>query len=149
MEQTDALKRIDMPNENKENRYVNYENKLKPMLDFENEELKSLYFQHEPQLLAMAEKEAWDYLVRFGAWDFEPGESFPCGKVLTGEWYIGTISLEDDEQIYGSIEMRFTAYYQSPTARMPVDDYLGMDCFFYYDSEIGTFIFDCFNTSAI
>ena len=61
MKQTDSLKRIDMPNENKENRYVNYENKLKPMLDFENEELKSLYFQHEQQLLAMAEKEAWDY----------------------------------------------------------------------------------------
>lgn len=57
--------------------------------------------------------------------------------------------MEDDEQIYGSIEIRFTAYYQSPTARMPVDDYLGMDCFFYYDSEIDAFIFDCFNTSAI
>ena len=68
MKQTDSLKRIDMPNENKENRYVNYENKLKPMLDFENEELKSLYFQHEQQLLAMAEKEAWDYLVDFVAW---------------------------------------------------------------------------------
>ena len=57
--------------------------------------------------------------------------------------------MEDDEQIYGLIEMRFTAYYQSPTTRMPVDDYLGMDCFFYYDSEIDAFIFDCFNTSAI
>ena len=83
MKQTDRLKRIEMSNENSANEYVNYENKLKPMLDFENEELKSLYFQHEPQLLAMAEKEAWNYLVRFGAWDFEPGESFPCGKVLT------------------------------------------------------------------
>ena len=119
------------------------------MLDFETEELKSLYLRHELSLLKMAEKEAWDYLVRFGAWNFEPGESFPCGKVLTGEWYIGTISLEDDEQIYGSIEMRFTAYYQSPTARMPVDDYLGMDFFFYYDPETDTFIFDCFNTSSI
>ena len=43
----------------------------------------------------------------------------------TGEWYIGTISLEDDEQIYGSIEMRFTAYYQSPTARSYVLLYTG------------------------
>ena len=65
MKQTDRLKRIEMSNENSANEYVNYENKLKPMLDFENEELKSLYFQHEPQLLAMAEKEAWNYLVRF------------------------------------------------------------------------------------
>lgn len=69
-----------MPNENKDNDYVNYENKLNPMLDFGNEELKSLYFQHESQLLAMAEKEARNYLVRFGAWNIELGESFPCGK---------------------------------------------------------------------
>jgi len=98
----------------------------------------------------MAEKEAWDYLVRFGAWDFEPHESFPCGKVLTGEWYIGTIYLDDDdEQISGYIEMRFTAYYQAPTVRMPIDDYLGMDCWFYYNQETETFEFDCFNTDAI
>ncbi len=38
------------------------------MHDFESEELKTLYFQREPQLLAMAEKEAWDYLVDFVAW---------------------------------------------------------------------------------
>ena len=73
MKQTDSLKRLEMPNENKNNEYVNYENKLKPMLDFETEELKSLYLRHELSLLKMAEKEAWDYLVRFGAWNFEPG----------------------------------------------------------------------------
>ena len=149
MKQTETLKRIEMPNENKNNEYVNYRNKLKPRLEFESEELKSLYLRHESQLLAMAEKEAWDYLVSFGAWDFEPGESFPCGKVLTGEWYIGTIFMENDEQIYGSIEMRFTAYYQPPLARMPVDDYLGMDCCFYYDPKTDTFIFDGFNTASI
>lgn len=149
MQQTDILKRLEMPNENKNNNYVNYRNQLKPMLNFKTEELKSLYLQHESQLLIMAEKEAMDYLVDFGAWDFEPGESFPCGKVLTGEWYIGTISLEEEEkQIYGSIEMRFTAY-QPSTTQMPVDDYLGMEFCFYYDSEINSFVFDAFNTSSI
>ena len=88
MKQTDSLKRLEMPNENKNNEYVNYENKLKPMLDFETEELKSLYLRHELSLLKMAEKEAWDYLVRFGAWNFEPGESFPCGKVQIGRAHV-------------------------------------------------------------
>lgn len=149
MKQTDILKRIEMPNKNKNNEYPNYRNKLQPKLDFESKKLKSLYLRHESRLLAMAEKEALEYLVNFGAWDFEPGESFPCGEKLTGEWYIDTIFLEDYQQIYGSIMMRFTAYYPPPTARMPVDDYLGMECCFHYDPKTDAFVFEGFNTSAI
>jgi len=146
--QTDSLKQIEMLNENESNDYVNYKNKLKPKLNFENEELKTLYFQHKSELLAMAEKEALKYLMDFGAWDYEPEEMFPSGKVLTGEWYIGSISMKDNKTIRGSIEMRFTAYYDTPSTAQ-IDDYLGMECWFDYDPETQTFMFDCFDTSVI
>ena len=72
----------------------------------------------------------------------------PSGKVLTGEWYIGSISMKDNKTIRGSIEMRFTAYYDTPSTAQ-IDDYLGMECWFDYDPETQTFMFDCFDTSVI
>ena len=99
----------------------------------------------------MAEKEAYNYLVDFGAWDFEPEECFPCGKILTGKWYIGTIFLflDNNKQIRGSIEMRFTLYDKSSTVSVIANDYLGMKCWFHYYTKTKTFIFDCSDTSVI
>ena len=51
MKQTDALKRIEMPNPNTKNGHVCYKNKLQPEFDFESEELKAVYQQHEAELL--------------------------------------------------------------------------------------------------
>ncbi|MCI9557944.1 hypothetical protein D3Z58_25345 [Clostridiaceae bacterium] len=150
MKQTDALKRIEMPNPNTKNGHVCYKNKLQPEFDFESEELKAVYQQHEAELLSVAEKEAWDYLLDVGAWDSEPGEDFPCGKEMTGEWYVGRVTLKSlKNQIYGSIDMRFLGYYSAPTVRSPIDDYLGMEYTFYYEPNTDTFEFDGFNTSAI
>lgn len=64
-------------------------NKLQPEFDFESEELKAVYQQHEAELLSVAEKEARDYMLDVWAWDSKPGEDFPCGKEMTGEWYVG------------------------------------------------------------
>jgi len=47
MKQADSLKRIEMPNENENNEYVDYTNQLKPQFDCESEYLKVLYFRHE------------------------------------------------------------------------------------------------------
>lgn len=139
-----------MPNPNTNNGHVCYENKLQPEFDFESEELKAVYERHEAELLSMAEKEAWDYLLDVGAWASEPGEDFPCGKEMTGEWYVGRVMLKSlENQIYGHIYMRFLGYYPAPTVRSPIDDYLGMEYTFYYDPKTDTFEFDGFNTDTI
>ena len=150
MKQTDVLKRIDMPNPNTNQEYACYQNKLQPEYTFESEELKAVYQRHEAGLLSAAEKEAWDYLLDCGAWDSEPGEDFPCAAEMTGEWYVGQVGIKNlNNRIYGYIYMRFLGYYPSPTVRLPIDDYLGMEYTFYYNPETDTFEFDGFNTDAI
>ena len=150
MEQTDVLKRIEMPNPNTDNEHACYDNKLQPEFNFESEELKAVYERHEAELLSAAEKEAWDYLLDVGAWISEPGEDFPCGEELTGEWYVGQVGLRSLKNgIYGYIYMRFLGYYPAPSVRSPIDDYLGMEYTFYYDPKTDTFEFDGFNTDAI
>ena len=150
MEQTDGLKRIEMPNPNVNNEYISYEDQMQPKLDFETEELRAIYQRHEAELLSTAEKEAWDYLLDVGAWSSDPGEDFPCAKEMTGEWYVGCVVLKTlKNRIYGSIDMCFLGYYPQPCARPPIDDYLGMEYTFFYDPETDTFEFDGFNTDAI
>lgn len=150
MKETDTLKRLEMPNANTNNEYTRYEKRMQPRLEIETDELKAFYQQHEAEILAMIEKEAWNYLVNFGAWDIEPGESFPCAAEMTGEWYVGDISLaEENGQINGVIYMRFLGHYPEGCARPESDDYLGMEAYFDYDQIEHTFIFDSFNTDAI
>lgn len=150
MKQADGLRRIELPNPNKNREHVCYRNQLQPEYEFEPEELKSVYQRHEAELLATAEQEAWGYLLDCGAWDSGPGEDFPCAAEMTGEWYVGRAGLKRlNDRIYGSIYMRFLGHYPPPTVRLPVDDYLGMDYTFYYDPETDTFEFDGFNTDAI
>lgn len=150
MKRTDTLKRLEMLNANLNNEYVRYEKRMCPRINFETDELRSFYQQRETEILSMVEKEAWDYLVNFGAWDTTPGESFPCATEMTGEWYIGEISLEEsNEQISGVIYMQFLGHYPKGCARAEIDDYLGMEAYFYYDQVNDRFIFDCFNTDAI
>lgn len=150
MKQTDSLKRIEMPNPNINNEYVCYEDKMQPKFDFESEEVKAVYQRHEAELLSMAEKAAWDYLLDVETWDAEPDEDFPCGEELTGEWYVGRVVLkEQNNRIYGHIDMRFLGHYPASSVRSPIDDYLGMEYTFYYDSKTDTFEFDGFNTDSI
>lgn len=149
MRPTDPLRRLEMPNENVRNEYVFYEMRMQPRMEIETPELEALYRRHEAELLEMAEREARKYLESVGAWDCEPGEAFPCGAEMTGEWYVGSVFLDSEPQVGGYLEMRFTASYPPPTARPPVDDYLEMDCWFFYRAEEDRFVFDCFNTAAI
>ena len=98
----------------------------------------------------MAEKAAGKYLLDSWAWTAEPDEDFPFAEEMTGEWYVGRVTLKSlKNQIYGSIDMRFFGYYSAPTVRSPIDDYLGMEYTFYYEPNTDTFEFDGFNTSAI
>lgn len=149
MKQTDKLKRIEMPNVNEKNEYICYEKRMQPKVTFETKRLKALYQRHETELLAMAEREAYNYLVEFGAWDILPEEGFPCGEEMTGEWYVAEVYLEKDEEIRGSIYMHFLGHYAPPTARNIIDDYLGMDFMFHYDSKTKAFVFESFNTASI
>lgn len=150
MKRSDTLKRLEMPNANVNNEYISYEKRMYPRTYFETAELRSFYLQRETEILTMIEKEAWDYLVDFGAWDVEPGESFPCADEMTGEWYAADISFHNSgDQISGVIYMHFLGYYPPGCARTEIDDYLGMEAYFEYDQNLDMFAFDCFNTDAI
>ncbi len=131
-----------MPNPNINNEHVCYKNRLQPELDFESEKLKAVYQRHKAELLSAAEKAAWDYLLDVEAWDTDPDEDFPCGEEMTGEWYVGRVVLKRrNNRIYGYIYMRFLGCYPAPSVRSPIDDYLGMEYTFYYDSETDAFEF--------
>ena len=68
---------------------------------------------------------------------------FPRRCEMTGEWYVGDIGLhEENGRIWGSIFTRFLGYHPAPSARMPIDDYLGLEVWVAYDSESERFAFD-------
>ena len=66
---------------------------------------------------------------------------FPKRSVLTGEWYIRSVSFEDDIL---SIETALLG-----TDLGYPDDYLGLELIFIYDDESKEFAFDGINSSAL
>ena len=68
---------------------------------------------------------------------------FPRRSEMTGEWYVGEIELfKKEERIWGSVFTRFLGYYPEPCARLPVDDYLGLEVWITYEPEQRAFLFD-------
>ena len=78
-------------------------------------------------------------------------DMFPRRCEMTGEWYVGEIELwKQNGTILGSVLTRFLGYYPHPSARMPVDDYLGLEVLIIYDPEHETFTFEGgLNSSSI
>ncbi len=151
------LRQIFMPNENTNNEYVDYENQLKPRININSytskisiEELRKLYEVHQENIIKMAESEVTNYLSDEGACNNDKG-MFPQWKCLTGDWYVGTICIEgnDEEEVDGSIVLRFTENFKRNDGSEIITDYLGMEVCFYWDEEENQFIFDGINTASI
>ena len=60
---------------------------------------------------------------------------------MTGEWYLGTIYMNED---YLSVGTRFVG-----TDTGKKDDYLELEVCFYYDEEKGNWLFDGINSAAL
>lgn len=152
MEKPLKFKEIVMPYPNLGNTYTDYERKLQPQMDFASEDLKELYYKHKKELIETTIKECEEYL---DADDWMEEETFPRIKDLTGEWYLGSVSVRNEtllnqgEKIIIQLYLRFLGYYPKGCARKEVDDYLGMEAWFTYDPVQKIFSFDGFDTDSI
>ncbi|WP_085833297.1 hypothetical protein [Clostridium merdae] len=144
------LKQIFMPHPNKEGDYPNYENKLQPRMQFSTREIESLYVEHEEEIMRIVAHEIAQYLSDESVCN-DDEDMFPRRCEMTGEWYVGEVELfGEDNQISGYVLTRFLGYNSPNSARMPVDDYLGLEVWVTFDQEHGKFVFEGgLNSSSI
>ena len=82
--------------------------------------------------------------------DWMEEETFPRIKDLTGEWYLASVTVRNqDKEIIVQLYLHFLGYYPRGCARKEIDDYLGMEAWFVYEPVQKIFNFDGFNTDAI
>ena len=100
--------------------------------------------------MAIVDKEITAYLEEEDLCNDGEG-MFPRRCEMTGEWYVADVYLtEEDGQVYGNIMTHFLGYYPDSCARMPIDDYLGLEVWLEYDRDRKVFCFDgSVNSSAI
>lgn len=134
------LKMIRLSKPNPDNLFSNYENQLEPQYFFTSSVSKTLFENSQRTLLQISEDEIRDYINNDDLCNYEEG-MFPKRSVLTGEWYIRSVSFEDDIL---SIETALLG-----TDLGYPDDYLGLELIFIYDDESKEFAFDGINSSAL
>lgn len=78
-------------------------------------------------------------------------DMFPRRCEMTGEWYVGEVELyEEEEEIRGYVLTRFLGYNPPNSARMPIDDYLGLEVWVVFHPDQGKFLFEGgLNSSSI
>ncbi|SKA12072.1 hypothetical protein SAMN02745174_02612 [Cetobacterium ceti] len=147
MEKPLKFKEIVIPYPNLENTYTDYNRKLQPKMDFESEYLKEFYLTHKDNLIETTIKKCEEYLDMD---DWMEEETFPRIKDLTGEWYLASVIMRnEDKKIVVQLYLHFLGYYSNNCIQKEIDDYLGMEAWFVYDPTEKTFSFDGFNTDAI
>ena len=143
------FKQIFMMNPNTNNKYPNFENKLQPRIEFDNAYLKELFLKHQVEIMEIVSNETREYLEIEDLCN-DDENMFPRRCELTDEWYVGDITISEcDENIFLSVEARFLGFYENTSIRFPVDDYLGLEVWLYYDTEKEHFTYDCINSASI
>lgn len=139
------LKQIFLHNDNTDNTYVTYENKLQPQMIFKDLSYKTLFEKHYEEIFRIIVCEINNYLNDEKLCNDEL-DMFPRKCEMTGEWYIGYIRFKDINYI--SVEVRFLGFHPD-SKRMHIDDYLCLDVHFYYNKFKDQFIFDGVDSSCI
>lgn len=156
MKRTDKLRYIEMPIPNPDNEYANYANQLRPALHIDSEELRALYEEKRIKLFQLLELQME---MLFGNPRIWKRWTFPSMQDMTGEWYIGELTLYEERKpfsgpagdpeadgerkiVYGSVLTRFLGRNPSRDRQNPILDYLGIEFFFRYDAEPDNFTFD-------
>jgi len=139
------LRQISLPNPNTDNVHVTYENKLQPRIVFGELSLKILFERNREEILGSVVNEITDYVNDENVCN-DDVDMFPLRCEMTGEWYIGDINFEHSN--YLSVMTCFLGFHPN-SKRMPIDDYLGLEVYFYYDKEQNKFMLDGINSSCI
>lgn len=87
------LKMIRLSKPNPDNLFSNYENQLEPQYFFTSSVSKTLFENSQRTLLQISEDEIRNYINNDDLCNDEEG-MFPKRSVLTGEWYIRSVSLK-------------------------------------------------------
>lgn len=135
------IKQIFLKNPNTDNEYVYYENQLQPRIIFCNDEIERLYRSHQKEIMAVVEKELYDYINCDDLCN-DDEDMFPRRCELTGEWYISEINFEDKDFL--SIRTAFLSMNHGEK-----EDYLGLEVCFGYNEESDKFEFDGINSECI
>ncbi len=135
------FKRIFLNKENPDNQYPSYKNQFKPKMDFSDDELEKLFKANEEEIMRTVEKEITEYLNCDDVCNDEE-DMFPRRSLLTGEWYVSDINFEELDYL-----TVFVVFLGNDLGYP--DDYLGLDCIFYYDEESEEFVFDGLNSQAV
>lgn len=147
MENPLAFREIIMTHPNPRNEYVTYGRKLQPETHFESDDLKKLYLDHRRDLIERAIGECAEYL---SADDWMDEGVFPCVKEMTGEWYLASVDVrEEDGEVMAQIHLHFLGCCSDESVSGERNDYLGIEALFIYDSDQGEFGFDGLNTDEI
>lgn len=147
MEKPLVFREIVMSHPNLRNEYVTYGRKLQPEMNFESDDLERLYLDHRESLIEATIEECAEYL---SADDWADEGVFPCVKEMTGEWYLASVDMRDEGgEVIAQIYLHFLGRYSEESVSGEIDDYLGIEALFIYDSAQGAFNFDGLNTDAI
>ncbi len=142
-----TFKEIIMPHPNPRNEYVTYGRRLQPETHFESNDLKRLYLDHRRDLIERAIGECAEYL---SADDWMDEDIFPCVKEMTGEWYLASVDVRDEGgEVMAQVYLHFLGRCSEESMSGEIDDYLGIEALFIYDSDQGDFNFDGLNTDAL
>jgi hypothetical protein len=134
------LKMIRLSKPNPDNKYSSYANQLEPQCFFPDSDARALFESNKASLLQIAADEILDYISNDDLCN-DDEDMFPRRSVLTGEWYIRSVTFEDNML---SIETALLG-----TDLGYPDDYLGLELIFMYDEELNEFAFDGINSSAL
>lgn len=134
------LKMIRLSKPNPDNKYSSYANQLEPQYFFPDSDARALFEGNKASLLQSAADEILDYISNDDLCN-DDEDMFPRRSVLTGEWYIRSVTFEDNML---SIETALLG-----TDLGYPDDYLGLELIFMYDEELNEFAFDGINSSAL
>lgn len=147
MEKPLTFREIAMPHPNPRNEYVTYGRKLQPETNFESDDLEKLYLNHRKDLIERAIEECAEYL---SAEDWIDEDVFPCVREMTGEWYLASVDVRDEDgEVMAQIYLHFLGRCSEGPMSGEKDDYLGIEALFIYDPDRGDFCFDGLNTDAI
>lgn len=139
------LNQIFMPNDNINNEYVNYNNKLKPRKIFESDSLKIFFEKYKSTIMDIFYKEINLYLNDDLLCNNEEN-MFPKKSILDGKYYISSFSISkySKKYIYISIEANFLGDFNNK-----LDDYLGLEVVILFNKEKTNFILDGVNSFVI
>lgn len=147
MEKPLVFREIVMPHPNPRNEYATYGRKLQPETYFDFDDLERLFLDHRRDLIERAIGECAEYL---SAEDWMDEDVFPCVREMTGEWYLASVDVRDEDgEVMAQIYLHFLGRCSEESMSEEKDDYLGIEALFIYEPDRGDFCFDGLNADAI